>query len=286
MPGTIPPTPGAGSNGSGSTPGSGGSGGTGGSGSTNGTYTNPALSCKNPPATYMGLPTAPCGPEFDTTLDTKIGFWDWDSPAFMDGFIPGDDVHNSNKRSLRLSERDADQKAREALEIIKGVSTTQGFAAGAKNEAHHLLGQIESKMKKLGTAIVDGAKWVADVPSKLFNLIRGRKPPAPIVDNGPPIIHKPDVDKTYTVDVHPYRLPDSPFDQNKATFLFGSQGGNFVDNYYGIERAEKPGATEEEKKKNYKVEVYCVECGVKGKTRLNGALNLQACEWHSAFGCA
>ncbi len=33
--------------------------------------------CLNPPVSYMGFPTAPCGEDFDTLLDAEIGFLDF-----------------------------------------------------------------------------------------------------------------------------------------------------------------------------------------------------------------
>lgn len=90
--------------------GSTGGGNTGGSGSTNSTtsststnstsiYTNGTLSCLNPPDTYMGLPTAPCGEDFDETLDNKIGYFDFggsDDDADFADFIPGVDVESNS----------------------------------------------------------------------------------------------------------------------------------------------------------------------------------------------
>lgn len=88
----------SGTSGSGSTGGSnaGGSNGASSSGNspTNGASTtygpNSTLSCLSPPSTYMGLPTAPCGDNFDTILDQRIGYLDPDSPAFATDFFPGD----------------------------------------------------------------------------------------------------------------------------------------------------------------------------------------------------
>jgi hypothetical protein len=48
---------------------------------------NSSLSCVNPPESYMGLPTAPCGEDFDQVLDAKIGFFDFeDSDADQSAF--------------------------------------------------------------------------------------------------------------------------------------------------------------------------------------------------------
>jgi hypothetical protein len=61
---------------------------------TNGTLTNTTVgtgnvttisnttslyNCTNPPPSYLGLPTAPCGPTFDSTLDAEIGYLDFDN---------------------------------------------------------------------------------------------------------------------------------------------------------------------------------------------------------------
>lgn len=94
--GTVPGT-GAdtGGNGSGGSGGSTGNStiptpGHGGPAPTPGNGTNPYLniSCANPPAEYKGLPTAPCGPDFDDTLDSKIGFFDFDDPESLAEFFP------------------------------------------------------------------------------------------------------------------------------------------------------------------------------------------------------
>jgi hypothetical protein len=43
------------------------------------TNTTSLYNCTNPPPSYLGLPTAPCGPNFDSTLDAEIGYLDFDN---------------------------------------------------------------------------------------------------------------------------------------------------------------------------------------------------------------
>lgn len=98
--GTYDPSGGSSSLPYGSDPNSGSDDGSSSSGSDSGDTYSPsgngtALSCLNPEASYMGLPTAPCGYDFDTVLDEEIGYYDLaGSEADAEAFAPGYPINN------------------------------------------------------------------------------------------------------------------------------------------------------------------------------------------------
>lgn len=97
--GSLPYGGGAGSGDGGSDSGDGtsGSSGSGSSGSESTVYTNGTdLACLHPPSSYEGLPTAPCGYDFDTTLDNELGYYDLEG-SVTDGeaFAPGYEIDNT-----------------------------------------------------------------------------------------------------------------------------------------------------------------------------------------------
>lgn len=47
-----------------------------------------SLTCVNPPASYLGLPAAACGPDFDLILDAKLGTINVNDVAAMNRFSP------------------------------------------------------------------------------------------------------------------------------------------------------------------------------------------------------
>lgn len=56
----------------------------------------------------MGLPTAPCGEDFDTVLDAKIGFFDLNNEADYDEFAPNIDFDSpapTNATSSKVARR-------------------------------------------------------------------------------------------------------------------------------------------------------------------------------------
>lgn len=140
-------TPGgaAGSNG-GSNSGSGGSGGSGGStngtiptpghggpspgGSSNpGSYTN--ASCANPPANYKGLPTAPCGPDFDNVLDSKIGFLNFSDPDTLAEFYPGVTPVASN--STKTQTKTQSKRSGKPMEARGWLDAVSNFVGGVSS---------------------------------------------------------------------------------------------------------------------------------------------------------
>lgn len=62
--------------------------------------TTSIYNCTNPPPSYLGLPTAPCGPNFDSTLDAEIGYLDFDND-YADAiaeYAPGTTNSTSSRR--------------------------------------------------------------------------------------------------------------------------------------------------------------------------------------------
>lgn len=107
---------------------------------TPGTGTPDKSVCLNPPDSYLGLPTAPCGPDFDQVLDNKIGFFDLEDPADAQLFAPGLTPSDVNERSLviRKGRRGLIQKRWSLKKAFKsvGIDSHMAFAPTKAMQLH------------------------------------------------------------------------------------------------------------------------------------------------------
>ncbi|KAJ9097591.1 hypothetical protein QFC21_004625 [Naganishia friedmannii] len=220
------------------------------SGSTSANSTVPSaasfahLTCANPPDSYMGLPTAPCGPDFDAVLDAKIGFLD---------FTPDEDTTTAQANAafddiLGGSGPDATARRRalSARFIHAGLVKREDcgyfdLICKARNAYHALIeapAKIIEKTKEYGQQFVN---TVVDVSTGFYN---GAKAAVNILSN-------PTFDTTVPVAIGPTN-GDSPF--GPAYLL------------YHTDVKKKNGA-------KGTLDVYCVECGITGSADIHGALD-------------
>jgi hypothetical protein len=258
---------GTGNTGGGNTGGSGSSNSTTSSTSTNSTsvYTNGTLSCLNPPDTYMGLPTAPCGEDFDETLDNKIGYFDFggseDATDFAD-FIPGVDVESnstttnsttptSRRRRSELARQAYHQKRWGWSNPFKKVSTFPKAPADIQ-----LASAVSNGLKAAGNAIKSTASAAYNAAASGVSTLGN------IVKSGLSALSNPSFDKTLPIDVGPSKtsLVDS---------VFGTANSYLVYNASTSEGAAVQGA----------VQIYCVDCGVHGTATIHGALEYKIRKW-------
>jgi hypothetical protein len=154
------------------------------SSSNTSTSTNPDYSsntCANPPASYMGLPTAPCGSNFDMTLDTKIGFFSSDDNATQaeidsewasfdpdpdfDGIaerpeVPSDEFPDRRRRGISNRGTIVTKTTAARRERLSKAKCAKGDKAACRAVANpQTLGDVTATVAKdLGNGIVTGVK--------------------------------------------------------------------------------------------------------------------------------
>ncbi|KAJ9123890.1 hypothetical protein QFC22_000678 [Naganishia vaughanmartiniae] len=248
LPGTVTAnTPGTTGNSS-STPGT-----TSGSSSANSTTPSAEsfanLTCANPPASYMGLPTAPCGPDFDAVLDAKIGFLDFtvdpDTDVAAANAAWGD--FGGGDEETDLSSSNATRRALQRRVLSAGLvrraedCSWYDVPCHARNLANAIVqapAKIVEAAKDLGTTLVNTA---VDVGTGIYDGLK----------SAANALSAPSFDTTVPINLGPTN-GDSPF--GPAYLL-----------YHG-ELKKKNGA-------EGSLDLYCVQCGITGSAAIHGALD-------------
>lgn len=246
-----------------------------GSGSDNGgsIYNNGTiLSCLNPPTSYQGLPTAPCGDDFDDTLDGELGYYDLDNSSIdADAFGPGAVADNSTidardfsalrRGTIRLNCRynDAGQKISGHFSCKSVCETPHPAQHRAPRSVMANLQSIPPRKPKISPAereVIDKLNAeVAQYTEKLKLTVKDG-----LVDG-----LQPNFRKTWGASAGPTKLVDSKFGKGNSYLIYTGTKSNSP-------------AAGSNRNASASLNVYCVDCKVQGAVTIAGALKFSICE--------
>ncbi|KAJ1566527.1 hypothetical protein HK405_009451 [Cladochytrium tenue] len=185
------------------------SNGTNSTGSTNSSF----ASCQNPPSSYLGLPTAACGFNFDDILDAKYGFFDFNNETQLSDF---DTDYDDTEADSGVDDNDLRRRGYVVLQRRVCFSCAfKKLVTGIKTAVKSGVASAVSGAKAVGTFIKDTASSLASLSVN------------------------PSYDKDLTVSSSPSTLTSSPWGQQyliyTATKTSSSGSGSGTINLYCVD---------------------------------------------------
>jgi hypothetical protein len=221
-------------------------------------------SCGAAPSSVIdGLPAIDCGDaEFDSRLDDRIGYLDTTSGDYassISDFLPNVDLTADD-----LADDDVDL-ARRDLTLLEKRGIVSSIVRGVKKAGKAFV----AGAKKVGTVIVKGAEVLVDVSKGVGKLTLGAVRSVPLVGTGLDAVtggtlkelsnFNPSISGSQEFNYGPQATEDSPW--GKAASIYSKKKDFKGD------------------KGNVEVNLFCVDCGVRGKVSMAG----QA-KWNNADG--
>ncbi|KAK8847340.1 hypothetical protein IAR55_005197 [Kwoniella newhampshirensis] len=201
-------------------------------------------SCLNPPSSYLGLPTAPCGPDFDQVLDAKIGFLNLDNQAEALQFAPG------------LEDGDVVER-----ELIEGLGRRGLVKRGwSFKKAWKKLATV-AKAKVINVIRTTIATQVNKVVAKAKAIV---KPLVTIVQKALTALSSFSFRKVLSFSAKPTPQVNSPFGSRNSYLLFSSNSSSTSSNIQSGSSSTSSSSTN--------LDMYCVDCGFNGTTTIAGGL--------------
>ncbi|KAF3009213.1 hypothetical protein E8E14_007544 [Neopestalotiopsis sp. 37M] len=216
--------------------------------STATTTTSSSSACSSPPASEIsGLPAASCGSDFDSLLDSKLGFYsgdDSDIDSVMALIAPGTQTKLS-PRGFWSSIKKAVSSVKAAVKSVAKTVATAVVKVAAK--------VVTSAVKYVAKAAVSIAKTVVTIAKTVYNVVK--------------FLVTGDYNQTFNmnVDVAPpdSLLVKSPWDDQLGFkfYHFADNAIDLISDELGANAKSEPG-----------VDYWCINCGIKGNIQATGTL--------------
>ncbi|KAJ1561726.1 hypothetical protein HK405_003028 [Cladochytrium tenue] len=160
-------------------------------------YNSTFAACSNPPDSYMGLPTAPCGLDFDDVLDSKIGFYDFNNSSSLEEF---DSDYDSSEADSGVSSS-LRRRSRAGLASGNHLSRRWCFSCSIKKAIKSVASAVKTAVSKVVTVAKAGFTAVKQAASSIISAITS-----------------PSFDKSITVSSSPGELVESPWGEQYRIF--------------------------------------------------------------------